>query len=361
LLKNEFTKQTHNKLKNFVILFRGASMRFKLKSTLLSVALAAGFAATSTAHAQAKWEPTKAVEFVIPAGPGGGADQMARMIQGIVTKNNLMKQSIIPVNKGAGAGAEGFLAIKEAKGDPHKIVITLSNLFTTPLATGVPFSWKEMTPVAMLALDQFVLWTNAEKPYKSAKEYIDAAKAAGAGKFRMAGTGSKQEDQIITVALEKATGTKFTYIPFKGGGDVAVQLVGNHVDSTVNNPIEAVAQWRAGKLRAQCVFDDQRMPYKEKITATQSWNDVPTCKEVGVNTDYLMLRGIFMPPGVTQAQVDFYIDLFKKVRETADWKKFMADGAFNQSFMTGKEYVAWLEKNAALHAQLMKEAGFLAK
>lgn len=154
-------------------------MRFKLKSTLLSVALAAGFAATSTAHAQAKWEPTKAVEFVIPAGPGGGADQMARMIQGIVTKNNLMKQSIIPVNKGAGAGAEGFLAIKEAKGDPHKIIITLSNLFTTPLATGVPFSWKEMTPVAMLALDQFVLWTNAEKPYKSAKEYIDAAKAAG--------------------------------------------------------------------------------------------------------------------------------------------------------------------------------------
>ncbi|NCU80264.1 MAG: tripartite tricarboxylate transporter substrate binding protein, partial [Burkholderiaceae bacterium] len=114
-------------------------MRFKLKSTLLSVAVAAGFAATSTAHAQAKWEPTKAVEFVIPAGPGGGADQMARMIQGIVTKNNLMKQSIIPVNKGAGAGAEGFLAIKEAKGDPHKIVITLSNLFTTPLATGVPF------------------------------------------------------------------------------------------------------------------------------------------------------------------------------------------------------------------------------
>ena len=137
-------------------------MRFKLKSTVLSVALVAGFAATSTAHAQAKWEPTKPVEFVIPAGPGGGADQMARMIQGIVTKNNLMKQSIIPVNKGAGAGAEGFLAIKEAKGDPHKIIITLSNLFTTPRATGVPFNWKEMTPVAMLALDQFVLWTNAE-------------------------------------------------------------------------------------------------------------------------------------------------------------------------------------------------------
>jgi tripartite-type tricarboxylate transporter receptor subunit TctC len=334
-------------------------MKMKLKGALISTALALGAAGFSPAFAA--WEPSKPVEFIIPAGPGGGADQMARMIQGIITKNNLMKQAVIPVNKGAGAGAEGFLAMKEAKGDPNKIVITLSNLFTTPLATGVPFNWQDITPVAMLALDQFVLWDNADKPYKTAKEYIDAAKAAGPGKFKMGGTGSKSEDQIITVAIEKATGAKFTYIPFKGGGDVAVQLVGNHIDSSVNNPIEAVAQWRANKLRALCVFDDTRMPYKEKITTTQSWNDVPTCKEAGVPTDYVMLRGIFMAPGVTQEQVDYYINVFKKVRETAEWKKFMADGAFNQTFMTGKEFRNWLTLNEALHKQLMAEAGFLAK
>src|SRR5687768_16245149 len=191
------------------------------------------------------WEPTKPVEFVIPAGTGGGADQMARLLQGIVVKHNLMKQSLIPINKSGGAGAEGFLDVKAAKGDPHKIIITLSNLFTTPLAIGVPFNWKDLTPVAMLALDQFVLWVNAETPYNTAKDYIEAAKKAGPGKMKMAGTGSKQEDQIITVSLEKSTGAKFTYVPFKGGGDVATQLVGKHVDSTVNNPIEAVAQWRA--------------------------------------------------------------------------------------------------------------------
>lgn len=213
-------------------------MKTKLKWTLISTALALGVAGVSPAFAA--WEPTKPVEFIIPAGPGGGADQMARMIQGIITKNNLMKQAVIPVNKGA--GAEGFLAMKEAKSDPNKIVITLSNLFTTPLATGVPFNWQDITPVAMFALDQFVLWDNADKPYKTAKEYIDAAKASGPGKFKMGGIGSKSEDQIITVAIEKATGAKFTYIPFKGGGDVAVQLVGNHIDSSVNNPIEAVAQ-----------------------------------------------------------------------------------------------------------------------
>jgi tripartite-type tricarboxylate transporter receptor subunit TctC len=330
--------------------------RFAASAWLAAVA----FAVVAPAFG-AGWEPTKPVEFVVPAGTGGGADQMARLLQGVISKNNLMKQPLIVVNKSGGAGAEGFLAIKEAKGDPNKIIITLSNLFTTPLATGVPFNWKDLTPVAMLALDQFVLWVNAETPYKTAKEYLDAVKAAGPNKFKMGGTGSKQEDQIITVAIEKATGAKFTYIPFKGGGDVAVQLVGKHIDSSVNNPIEAVAQWRAGKLRPLCVFDDTRMPYKTKVTDSMSWYDIPTCKEAGVATDYVMLRGIFMPAGATKEQIDYYVDLFKRVRETADWKKFMEDGAFNTTFMSGAEYAKWVEKAESTHRELMREAGFLAK
>ena len=336
---------------------------YKYSPTVLKGAACALTASTFAAvapAAMAAWEPTKPVEFVVPAGTGGGADQMARLLQGVITKNNLMKQPLIVVNKSGGAGAEGFLAVKEAKGDPHKIIITLSNLFTTPLATGVPFNWKDLTPVAMLALDQFVLWVNADSPYKDAKEYLAAAKGASPAKI-MGGTGSKQEDQIITVAVEKAAGVKFTYVPFKGGGDVAVQLVGKHVDSTVNNPIEAVAQWRGGKLRPLCVFDDTRMPYKNKVTETMSWNDIPTCKESGVPMDYVMLRGIFMPGGASKEQVDYYVDLFKKVRETPEWKKFMEDGAFNQTFMSGPDYAKWVEKTEATHRELMKEAGFLAK
>jgi putative tricarboxylic transport membrane protein len=272
-----------------------------------------------------------------------------------------MKQSLIPINKSGGAGAEGFLEVKGAKGDAHKIIITLSNLFTTPLATGVPFNWKDLTPVSMLALDNFVLWVNAETPYKTPKDYLEAVKKGGPNKYKMGGTGSKQEDQIITVAIEKASGVKFTYVPFKGGGEVATQLVGKHVDSTVNNPIEAVSQWRAGKLRALCVFDGQRMPYKEKVTDSMSWADIPTCKESGIPMEYTMLRGIFMPPGAPKEAVEYYVNLFKKVRETPEWKKFMADGAFNQTFMAGKEYADWVAKAETVHRDLMKEAGFLAK
>jgi putative tricarboxylic transport membrane protein len=289
------------------------------------------------------------------------ADQMARFIQGVVVKHNLMKQPIVVVNKSGGAGAEGFLYVKSARNDPHKIIITLSNLFTTPLATGVPFNWKDLTPVAMLALDQFILWVHSDTPYKTPKDYIDAVKAAGPNKMRMGGTGSKQEDQIITVALEKATGAKWSYIPYKGGGEVAVQLVGKHIDSTVNNPIEAVAQWRGGSLRPLCIFDDKRSVHTKKVTDTMAWSDVPTCKESGLDVDYQMLRGIFMGPGVSKDAVDFYVELFKKVRATPEWKEFIETGAFNDRFMTGAEYAKWVENAEKQHRELMSEAGFLAK
>ncbi|HTS84129.1 MAG TPA: tripartite tricarboxylate transporter substrate binding protein [Usitatibacter sp.] len=325
----------------------------------IGIAAVAGAMLTALVPAFA-WEPTKTVEFIVPAGTGGGADQMARFIQGMVAKYNLMKQPMVVENKPGGAGAEGFLDVKDSKGDPNKIVITLSNLFTTPMATGVPFSWKDLTPVQMMALDQFVLWVNADTPYKTPMEYIDAIKKAGPNKFKMGGTGSKQEDQIVTTLIEKQTGAKFTYIPYKGGGEIAVQLVGKHIDSSVNNPIEAVEQWRAGQLRPLCVFDSQRMPYTAKVTKDMSWHDIPTCKEMGLNVEYQMLRGIFMPPGVTQEQVDFYVNMLKKIRETPDWKEFVEKAAFNQTALNGEAFKEWVAKEEKRHYDLMKEAGFLA-
>ncbi|MFG1373040.1 tripartite tricarboxylate transporter substrate-binding protein [Xanthobacter oligotrophicus] len=323
-----------------------------------ALAVAAAFSPLA-AHA---WEPTKTVEFIVPAGTGGGADQMARMIQGIVQKNNLMTQPLVVINKSGGAGAEGFLDVKGSNRNPHKIIISLSNLFTTPLATGVPFSWKDMTPVSMLALDEFILWVNAKAPYSDVKGYLDALKAASGDQiFKMGGTGSKQEDQIITAAIEQKTGAKFIYVPYKGGGDVAAQLVGGHVTSSVNNPIEAVSQWRAGELKPLCVFDDKRLPYKEPIASGKAWADIPTCKEAGLDIEYLMLRGIFMPPGASKEQVDYFVDLFKRVRATPEWQDFMQKGAFNTTALAGTDYAAWLDKAAGTHKDLMEKAGFVAK
>ncbi len=312
------------------------------------------FSPMNTAQA---WEPTKPIEFVIPAGTGGGADQMARLIGGIADKHKLSPRPIIAVNKSGGAGAEGFLYVKEKKGDAHTMIITLSNLFTTPLHTGVPFNWKDLTPLARMALDQFILWVNADTPYKTAKEYIAAVKerSAGENRMKMGGTGSAQEDQIITIQLEQALGLKFTYVPFKGGGEVCVNLVSGHVDSTVNNPIECVSHWKAKRVRPLAVFDTARI-------SAGDWKEIPTVKEaLGTDIHYLMLRGIFGPPNMPKDAVEWYTGFLKKVYDTPDFKKYLEEGALKPEFATGAEYVKWVEENEKLHRELMTKGGLLSK
>ena len=306
------------------------------------------------------WEPTKPVEIVVAAGAGGASDQMARMIQAAVQKNNLMKQPMVVSLKGAASGAEALIYMKSSDGDSNKVLIAYSLIYMLPLSAKIPFNWRELTPVAVIAMDQFVLWDNAGKPYKNVKEFIDAAKASSSP-FKMGGTGSKREDQVLTVFMEKRTGAKFVYLPYKSGGEAATQLVGNHIDANVNNPSENLGVWRAGQVRPLCVFDKERISYKSKVTETQSWNDIPTCKEEGLDVQYLMLRAMFLPGKVTPEQVAFYVDLFKKVSETPEYKDYMEKQALKPIFLTGKDMTKFLEEDDAQNKSLMTEAGFVAK
>ena len=331
-------------------MMRHALRRIHPLVVLLVLALAWGAGGAAPAAA---WEPTKPIEFIVPAGTGGGADVMARLISPLVEKHKLSPKPLVVINKSGGAGAEGFLHVKGKKGDSHTIIITLSNLFTTPLHTGVPFNWKDLTPLGRLALDEFILWVNAETPYKTAKEYLAAVKEKPTT-FKMGGTGSAQEDQIITIQLEQALGLKFIYVPFKGGGEVCVNLVGNHVDSTVNNPAECVGHWKAGKVRPLAVFDSAR------LTWATGWGDIPTAREaIGVDIQYLMLRGIFGPPDMPKEAVDFYQGMLKKVYDSPEFQKYLLDNALKPSWLTGAEYVKWLGETESLHKELMQKGGLL--
>jgi len=301
----------------------------------------------------AAWEPSKPVELIIPAGAGGGADVMSRFIAPLVSKYNLSPQPLVAINKSGGAGAEGFLYVKGKKSDPHVIIITLSNLFTTPLATGTPFNWRDLTPLGRLALDEFVLWVNAESPYKTAADFLNAVKE-NPGKFKMAGTGTAQEDQIITVQLEQAIGAKFIYVPFKGGGDVAINLVGKHVDSTVNNPNEAVGHWKAGRLRPLALFDSQRLDLPD-------WRSIPTMKEQGYDIQYLMLRGFFGAPGISKDVQEWYVQLLRRITETPEWKEFTDTGGLKRAFLAGPDFAKWLEEAESVHKNLMTKGGLIKK
>ncbi len=322
-----------------------------------ALGLAALFAAVASLPASAAWEPTRPVEVIVPAGTGGGADQMARTIQGIVTKHNLMKQPMVVVNKAGGAGAEGFLDVKSSAGNPHKLVITLSNLFTTPSA---PASLQLPRPHAGGddGARRVVLCVQRRQPLQDG-EGLHRGGEGQARRAEMGGTGSKQEDQIITVAIEKATGAKFTYIPYRGGGEVAVQLVGKHVDSTFTtrsrpSPSGAARGAPALRLRRQAAALQGRDGQRQDLGRH------PDLQVAGARRGILMLRGFFTSPRATKEQVDYYVELMKKVRETPEWQSLMKDGAFNQTMMVGAEYTAWVEKEEKRHQALMKDAGFLA-
>ncbi len=311
--------------------------------------------------ANAAWEPTQPVEIVVPAGAGGATDQMARMLQSVIQKHSLMKQPTAVLLKGGASGGEGLMDMKASPGNANKFIIAQSSIYTLPFSTNLPFNWKDMTPVAIIAMDEFVLWVNSEAPYKTAKEFMTAAKAAGEQGFRMGGTGSKREDHIISAAVEKVGGNKFAYIPYKSGGEAATQLVGKHTEANVNNPSENVAVWRAGQVRALCLFDKEKLPYTTKITADQSWSDIPTCRSEGIDFDYTMLRGIFLPSGVTPEQVAFYNDLFKKITATPEFKAYAESQALKAVFISGDDMTKFLTEDEALHKKLMGDAGFLAK
>jgi putative tricarboxylic transport membrane protein len=251
--------------------------------------------------------------------------------------------------------------VKGSAGDPNKIMIVLSNLYSVPLATKLPFNWRDTTPVALMAMDEFVLWVNAKTPYKTAQDYFKAMKAAPPETFKMGGAGSKREDEIVTAMIEKVAGVKFTFIPYRGGGEIATQLVGGHIDSDVNNPIEHIAHWRAGEVRPLCVLDDKRMPFKDKIADGMSWNDIPTCREQGIDAQYLMLRGILMPKGVTPEQLAYYVNLLKQVRQTPEWKDFVNRGAYKDDFLSGEAFTKFLEADEQRHHEIMEKAGFIAQ
>ena len=308
----------------------------------------------------AAWEPTKPIEIVVPFSAGGASDQMARTIQGIIQKQQFTKQPIIVVNKPAAGGAEGMLDIQKSAGDPHKLITTSSGIFMTPMATKLALNWTDYTPVAMLAQDSFLLWVNAKAPYKTAGDLMTAAKSANPP-MKIGGTSSKREDNLLVFAMEKQGGVKFAYIPYTSGGQATTQLSGGHVEATTNNPAEDLANWRGGATRPLCVFAEQKMAYAEKVADGQSWADIPTCASQGLNVSYQMLRGMFMPGKVSKEQQAFYVDLFKKVSETPEWKDYLARNALAADYRDGEAFVSFLKADEAKHEKLMTEAGFMAK
>jgi tripartite-type tricarboxylate transporter receptor subunit TctC len=315
--------------------------------------------ALTAGQAQAEWKPTKSIEFVVTAGPGGGTDNFARAVQNVITKHKLIDQPIVVVNKPGGSGAEGYIYEKSQVGDPHKVVFGTSNAWQQPMVAKLAYNYTDLTPIAAMVQDEFLLWVKQDAPYKTAKDYVAAAKAK-AGGFKMGGAQSKDTDELLTRMISKEAGIKLVYVPFKGGGEAAVQLAGGHIDSNVNNPSESLGQWRGGTQRPLCVFNSKRLAKGDKITATESWSDVPTCVESGLNIPmFQQPRTVWLPSKVTPDQVTFYINLMKKVQEQPEWKEYVTHTSQTSTFIAGDEFAKFIKEDVARVHKIASEEGWL--
>lgn len=298
----------------------------------------------------AEWQPQKPVEMVIMAGQGGGADRLARLFQSLIQENDLSNVPFVPLNKGGGSGAEALRYLKDKEGDPHVVMATLNSYYTTPLRTDLGVDVAEFTPLARMALDTFVLWVNADSDVTNLDEFVAEVKAAD-GSWKMGGTGSGQEDELITNMLEQEFGIDFTYVPFEGGGEVAKQLVGGHIDSSVNNPSEALGFLEAGLVRPIATFTPERL---------EALPEVPTMPELGhQDLTYFMQRSFVGPADIPEEARAYYIDLFTRLSETEAWQEYAAEQSLQTDFITGDDLQTFLLESRDQHEELLRDLGEL--
>lgn len=308
----------------------------------------AALALTTFTGSAMAFEPTKPVDFVIMAGKGGGADKMARLMQSIIEKNGWSARPVVPTNKSGGSGAEALVHMRAVSDPDHAIMVTLNSFFTTPLRQpGLGVDIMDFAPVARMAEDTFLLWVHKDEGITSFDQFLTEAKARGNG-WVMGGTGKNAEDNIITDYLNANYGLDIKYIPYKGGGEVAKQVAGRQITSSVNNPSEALGFYESGDLIPLVAFTEERLPM---------FPEVPTLNEVGGDFAYFMQRAVVGAPGMSAEAEAYYTELFTKVYNSEEWQNYKTGRSLMGDLMTGDELKAYWDTQRTRHEGILKASG----
>ena len=315
---------------------------------LMTSALVLGCATVVVASPAIAWQPNKPIDFIIMAGKGGGADKMARLMQGIVEKESLAERPLVPVNKSGGAGAEALMAAKSANDPDHTIMVTLNSFYTTPLRQpGLEVDVLTFAPVARMAEDTFLLWVHADTGITTFEQWLDVAREQGS-KWVMGGTGSNSEDNIITDFLNTNYGLSMKYIPYKGGGAVAKDVAGKQINSSVNNPSEAIGFWQSGDMVPLVAFTNERLPM---------FPEVPTLREKGGEFSYFMQRSVVGAPGMSEEARAYYTELFTKVYNSEDWQAYKSKKSLMGDLMSGDQLSDYWRDQRDNHEQILRSSG----
>jgi putative tricarboxylic transport membrane protein len=297
------------------------------KTFIHAAAACAALAAIAPAHAD--WTPTKPVEIIVHTGPGGGSDLLARAMVNMIEKEKLTPVRMQVINKPGGNGAVAAAALAEKKDDPHTLGLITSVWIAGPLTSSeAKITVNDLKPIAQLMLEPAVFAVRADSPYKTLKDFIEAAKAKP-GQLKQSGGSVTSRDNIIRQTLQHATGAKWAFVSFPGGGERLAALLGGHVDIMVIEPQEAGEQVRAGKLRVLAQLTDKRLP---------GYPDAPTLKEAGYDVKATpQIRAVVAPPQQPNDASAYWEKLFARLHETESWKKYIHDNQLEDAYLPGAE------------------------
>jgi putative tricarboxylic transport membrane protein len=315
----------------------------------LSIAIVGAALALPPAFALAQFKPTKPIEVVVHTGPGGGGDVLARFIASTVEKEKLAPVRMQINNKTGGNGSTAMNYVVEKKGEPHTIAIFTGNWLNNPLVQAeAKATVKEMTPIARLVLEPAVIVVKSDSPYKSVKDFIDAAKKTP-GQLKQSGGSITSRDNVVRQLIMKQTGANWAYISFPGGGERIAALLGGHVNMMVIEPQEAGEHIRSGGMRVLAQVAEKRLG---------AFPNVPTLKEAGIDIPNVpQVRGVVAPPGMPADAVAYYEDLFGRLAKTATWKKYLEDNQFEDGFQKSGELAQFFDQYTNRMRDILKEAG----
>lgn len=281
--------------------------------------------------------------------PGGGNDVLARSIAVMAEKEKLLPMRIQVINKPGGNGAVAAAFLAEKKGDPHTIGLITSNWIIGPLVTSeAKITLQDLTPIAQLVTEPALVAVRADSPFKTMGDFIEAAKAKP-GALKQSGGSLTARDSVMRQVLQKATGARWAFISFPGGGERIAALLGGHVDMMIIEPQEAGENIRAGKMRVIAQVSEKRLP---------GYPDVPTLKEAGYDVPLVpQMRGVVAPPGIAPDVVAYWEDFARRLTKTTSWRKYLEDNQFEDGFHTGSDFVKSIEVTTQQLRALLPEAG----
>lgn len=309
-------------------------------------------AAASTDAPSGGFKLSGDVEFVCPYSAGGGSDLYARTAGNIMGEKGLLGGRTITVNnKTGGSGAVGDAYTATKAGDGTVITTYVSAQITGPMINGTEITYKDLTPICNLAMDEYTIGVLSTAEYKTLDEFIAYAKA-NPGKITVGGSGSGTEDNLVTGLMQMYCGIEVEYIPYNSSAEVMTAMLGGHINAGIYNPNEAISQYEAGDVLLLAAFGPERISVLP---------DVPTFTELGYDqVVFQQFRGIFGPGNMSQEAVDFWVSVFQEVIQDSTWTDgYLAKNGLTSKFLSGAEFDTFLDEEAAKYEAVLSSLGLM--